>query len=689
MDRHFQVFLEEARELLVELENTLIELEDNSEDNDLLDRAFRAMHTIKGSSGMFGREDVSMFTHDIESVYDFIRNGDLYINKEIINLTLSAKDQIELMLFGEASGKDINEDESERIITEFKRILGEVSSVEEDKNTSEEKDEVKAGTDKLVTYLIDLKPEEEIFMTGTDPALLIEELNTLGKCVVIGNFENLPDLKEIEPDKNYTNWKILISTNKAADDIKDVFIFVEDSCELSIDKVKDSDLPEDEEIINNICESIKGNFNADLRTIKKIIEEKTTSIEKIKTVKQKQPSTPSSSKEAAGSSIRVSSDKLDELVNLVGELVIVQAGLNQMADKNHDAELTALAEQIERLTGELRDSTLNIRMLQIGSTFSRFKRLVRDLCNDLDKEVELVTFGGDTELDKTVLEKLNDPLVHIIRNSVDHGIEIPSERVSKGKNPKGTVTLNATQSGGNVIIEIKDDGKGLNREAILNKAIKNEIIPTGAELSDQELFNLIFHAGFSTAQTVSNVSGRGVGMDVVKTSIESLRGSVTVESVEGKGTSIFLKLPLTLAIIDGLLVDVGEEFFVLPLTAVEECIELSDEIVARHNGRHIVNIREEIVPYIRLREQFDIKGIKPEIEQVVIANIDNTRIGFVVDEVVGQRQTVIKKLGKAFENVEGVSGATILGDGTVALILDIIKLSQDQEVKENEIFCKV
>ena len=384
------------------------------------------------------------------------------------------------------------------------------------------------------------------------------------------------------------------------------------------------------------------------------------------------------------SNIRVSSEKLDKLVNLVGELVTVQARLSQTAAKKDDSELVSIAEEVERLTADLRDNTMNIRMLPIGTTFSKFKRLVRDLSKDLCKEVEMTTEGADTELDKTVIERLSDPLVHLIRNCIDHGIELPEVREACGKQRKGTVHLSAMHSGPNVLIQVRDDGEGLDKEAILAKAVERGLVLPGDELSDRDVYALIFSAGFSTSTNVTNVSGRGVGLDVVQKAVDSLRGSISIESTRGIGTTITLSLPLTLAIIEGLLVKVGEEFFVLPLSSVEECVELLRNEVSEARGRHIVSVRGLAVPYIRLREQFRISGTPPAIEQIVIVKNEGHRVGFAVDTVIGEHQTVIKTLGRVYKSVEGVSGATILGDGTVALIMDIVKIIKsvvDEEVR--------
>ncbi|MFW5730764.1 MAG: chemotaxis protein CheA, partial [Desulfonatronovibrionaceae bacterium] len=381
------------------------------------------------------------------------------------------------------------------------------------------------------------------------------------------------------------------------------------------------------------------------------------------------------------SSIRVDSHKLDNLVDLVGELVIAQARLNQIVSEIHSPKLQTLAEEMERLSDSLRDSTLGIRMMPIGATFSKFTRLVRDLSRDLKKEIQLLTKGADTELDKTVIERLNDPLVHLLRNSIDHGIEDPAERQKLGKKRQGTITLSAAHAGGEVIIEIVDDGKGLDPEVIRQKALDRGLIQPDADMNDKDVQQLIFEPGFSTAAKVTGVSGRGVGMDVVKRGIETLRGNISVESSKGQGTKVAIKLPLTLAIIDGLEVKVGEESLVVSLSVVEECVELRTEN-EKKESRSIINLRDEIVPYVRLGDWFHIDTRDQQIEQIVIVNVKNQRVGLVVDKVVGQHQTVIKSLGQVYQNVRGISGATVRGDGSMALILDVPSLVEDVFAQE-------
>jgi two-component system chemotaxis sensor kinase CheA len=369
--------------------------------------------------------------------------------------------------------------------------------------------------------------------------------------------------------------------------------------------------------------------------------------------------------------VRVPSERLDRLVNLVGELVMNQSRLSQVAAGANLANLAGPVEELERLVDELRDNVLSIRMMPIGATFSRFKRLVHDLSAELGKEIDLVTQGEETELDKTVLDQLGDPLVHLIRNSIDHGIELPEARQAIGKARRGIIRLAAAHVGSNVVITITDDGRGIDQEAIRAKAVEKGLIAAEARLSEREMYELIFRPGFSTAKQVSNVSGRGVGMDVVKRQFEALRGQVTISSEAGNGTTITLRLPLTLAIIDGLLVEIGRDQFIVPMSVVTENVELQRSERGQNNGRNVIAVRGELVPYVRLREAFAITGSELDTEKIVIARHGDDRVGLVVDRVVGSHQTVIQPLGRFFRKIELVSGATIMGDGRVALILDL------------------
>jgi two-component system chemotaxis sensor kinase CheA len=688
MDQHETVFREEAYELLTELESSLLELENNPADNELISKIFRAMHTIKGSGAMFGFDKVATFTHDIETVYDLLRNGKITANKELITITLSSCDQIRRMIDGT---DESDAGEAEKLTLAFKEFL--LSAKDKPGNTEPLKAQEEELTplepaNKKVTYRIRFKPHADIFSRGTNTTPLLTELRRMGVCKLMAQTDAVPELDLLNPESCYIYWDIMLTTNRGINAIKDVFIFVEDDCELSIEAVDEGSAAEESdykrlgEILierGDVSRDVVEKMMADHEKIgEKLVAEGFVAADKIQSALAEQQHIQEMREKTkatdSGATIRVPAKRLDRLVNMVGELVTVQSRLSQLAAQVSDADLILVAEEVERLTAELRDNTMSIRMMPIGNTFSNFKRLVRDLSEELGKQINLVTEGAETELDKTVIEKLNDPLIHLIRNSIDHGIELPAAREQKGKPKSGTLRLTAEHAGAHVLIAIIDDGAGLDPEAIRRKAIERNIISADDNLTEKEIFALIFAPGFSMAKTITNVSGRGVGMDVVKKGIEGLSGTIVIESKINVGTTITLKLPLTMAIIDGLLVRIAESFFVLPLSSIEECVELTREDVAQSHGRNIVHIRGEVVPYIPLRERFGINGGCPAIEQVIVNRVGEERFGLVVDQVIGQHQTVIKNLGNFYRQIKEVSGATILGDGTVALIIDITQL---------------
>ncbi len=687
-EMHSEAFREEAYELLADLESSLLELEENPGDADLIGRAFRSMHTIKGSGAMFGFTDISELTHEVETVFDQIRNGTAFVSKALIDKTLKAGDLIRSMLSSEGQ---VDQGERLGLIASFRQMAVPIHGEQAQAIAEIPSSQIKGNSEEEKLYRIRFKPSPDIFLTGANPLLLLKELRELGTCRIIAHLSEIPSFDVMDPERCYTYWDIILSTSKGINGIKDVFIFVEDDCQLSIDVIDDSGSTIDKPTYKKLGEILveRGDLTPEdmemvLKNKKRFgemlvesglavpskVEAALLEQQQIREAQQKRQNTESAA------SIRVPSDKLDILVNLVGELVTVQARLSQTATQRGDQHLAHIAEEVERLTSELRDSTLNIRMMPIGATFSKFRRLVRDLSQQLGKEVEILTEGANTELDKTVIERLNDPLVHIIRNSVDHGIESPESRVAAGKPRHGTVCLIAEHSGDSVIITIKDDGAGLDTEAIRAKAIERKLIAETAELSERELFALIFAPGFSTAEKITGISGRGVGMDVVKQSIEALRGFIEITSKKGTGTKITIKLPLTLAIIESLMVKIGEEFFVMPLSLVEECVELTLTDIETAHGRNLANVRGVLIPYIPLRERFRLGDRKLDIQHVVVTEIAGERIGLLVDSVIGEHQTVIKSLGKMYRDVQGVSGATILGDGSVALILDVPQLVQ-------------
>ncbi|MCP5054419.1 MAG: chemotaxis protein CheA [bacterium] len=691
MNREYaEVFKEETVEILEELEGALLKLEQDPNDMEVVAKIFRAIHTIKGSGAMFGFDMLASFAHEVENAYDRVREGILIADKKLIDLTLAARDFIRVAL--EKDDETLDDEESARkelIVSGFQAIIADVKdtpappAVEEPREVPE-----KVEGPLETTYRIRLIPAPDVMEKGTKITGLLKELHQLGICSPVAHVAGVPLLEQIDPTRCYISWDIILTTSSPENVIRDIFIFIEHDSQVKIEMIDSADTIDsaDYKQIGNIMVE-KGDLTEDkvveiIGHKKKIgellVEEGVVKPEEVDSALMEQQHVREVRKKRqeteTASSLRVSSEKVDQLVNLVGELVTLQARLSQLSHSKSDAEMISLSEEVERITWELRDNSMEMRMLPIGSTFSRFKRLVRDLSNNLGKQIELTTEGGDTELDKTVIEKLNDPLVHIIRNSIDHGVETPAVRKAAGKLDAGNIHLSAFHSGSNVVIRITDDGAGLDTQKIRKKAIERGIISEGRELTDPEIFGLIFEPGFSTAQKVSDVSGRGVGMDVVRRNIEALRGGIEIDSQKGIGTTFTLNIPLTLAIIDGLLVSIGDENYVFPLALVESCIEIPHTRIAESNGRNYVNVRGEIVPYIYLREQFDILSDVPPIEQIVIADIEKKRVGFVVDHVIGGHQTVIKSLGKVYRNIEGISGATILGDGSIALILDIHKL---------------
>lgn len=689
-------FKEEALELLQELETALLALEESPGDSGLIDRVFRALHTLKGSGGLAGCEDLAGFCHEAETVFEMVRSGQRVIDRDLVTLTLSAQDHLKGMVLAAMGGPPVDDDLTAELVAAFQSLLPLQQSGTSTQTAHSDADE--QGQD---TFRIRFRPAPGIFRQGIQPQLLLNELARLGEAVIVAQLDRIPPLDLLDPEACYLYWDIILTTAENEDSIRDVFIFVEDDCELIIQRVDESGLldhPEDYKRLGEILvergdlprEDLERYLKEKMRLGDTLIASGAVDGGKIRSALAEQERIQKLRRQRQTSdqteSIRVRSERLDKLVNLVGEMVTVQARLTQLAGQRLDAELLAVAEEVERLTWDLRDQVLTIRMLPLDGTFGKFRRLVRDLGTELGKEVIMHTEGGETELDKTVIDQLNDPLVHLVRNSIDHGIELPGVRQAIGKPAKGCITLSAKHSGAHVLLTVADDGAGLSVERIRAKALEQGLINASTELSERDVLNLIFLPGFSTAGQVSNVSGRGVGMDVVRQAIDALRGSIEVQSQPGQGTAFIIKLPLTLAIIDGLLVNIATDQFVLPLSAVEECIELDRSAITDAHGRNLVKVRGEIVPYVDLRAEFRLDSRRPDIEQVVIANLEGLRVGFVVDHVVGEHQTVIKNLGRMYSNISGISGATILGDGRVALILDLPQLAERAERLEKARF---
>jgi two-component system chemotaxis sensor kinase CheA len=689
MDRNQLIFFEEARDLLTELEETTLAIEHDPENMDLIGRIFRAIHTLKGSSAMFGCDVIAHFAHDVENAFDCVRQGKMTVTPKLITLTLASRDHIAVLfqdLLKEKQPAETVIRKGDDILNELRKLL---PGYEEQEPTAADAETAVTATapdqpektqaQKKSVYRVRWRPPQNIYLTGSNPQYLIDEVKEMGECEVILHSDGLPPVDEINPDFCYFRWDLLLTTEKDERAIRDVFIFVEDESELRIELLGDAAAC-DQETRKELIEALSAAEDTPLAQLKEIMAPHTTQtlLTRVSSDPQHAPGQKADTQQAVQQqdhksiqSIKVPSERLDKLVDLVGELVIVQARLSQAASSSVDQSFRSIAEQVEALVWELRDNAMSIRMLPIGTTFGKFNRLVRDLSAELGKEIQLVTEGEETELDKTVIERLGDPLVHMIRNCIDHGIETPAARLAAGKPRAGMIRLSAAHAGAFVQISITDDGRGLDTEAIFNKAVSQGLIGADDQLTNQELYALIFKPGFSTNKVVTNVSGRGVGMDVVRRSIDDLGGQIEISSKLNKGTTILLKIPLTLAIVEGLLVQVGKEFYILPLSIVKECVELPGVEERRGNGGELINVRGDIVPYIRLHDYYGLTDTVSEHEYVVIVESDKSLLGFAVDVVCGQHQTVIKGLGALYSDVKGVSGATILGDGTVALIVDV------------------
>ncbi len=706
-DEYLQTFVVECRELLEQMEEALLIVEQASEDPEIINAIFRSAHTIKGSAGMFGIDHIVEFTHAAESVLDRVRSGDIAMSSVLAALFIEAHDHLNVLVnhIAESSQPDgAIDSHGKSLIAQLEACLGEteagqpdnsVPAVHEAKLEREQSDA--AGTD---YWHISLRFGPEVFRNGMDPFSFVRCLSSLGSIVqLVTLIDAIPDAEQMDPETCYLGFEISFSSDADKLAIDSIFNFVRSDCLIRIlpphSRVAEyqrliQELPEQEmrlgeilikcgtltpEELNNVLHFQSAHNDESQRPIGEVlVEQQMVSQPVVEAALEKQQQVKDNKKSEA-SLIRVNAEKLDELINLVGELIIAGAGTNMIARRAGMTDLIESTATLSRLVEEVRDSALALRMVQIGGTFNRFQRVVRDVSKELGKDVELIISGAETELDKTVVEKIGDPLTHLVRNSMDHGIEPVELRIARGKPAKGTLKLNAYHDAGSIVIEVSDDGGGLNKEKILGKAIERGLIAEGANLSDKEIYNLIFEAGFSTADTVSNLSGRGVGMDVVRRNIQALRGSVDLDSVEGQGSTIRIRLPLTLAIIDGFMVGVGNAAYVIPLDMVVECIELRAWAGDQGDGQYL-NLRGEVLPYQRLRDHFDIEGDRVQRENVVVVRYGEHKAGLVVDKLLGEFQTVIKPLGKLFKGEKSIGGFTILGSGEVALIVDVPGLMQ-------------
>ncbi len=645
-----ETFRLEAQDVLEQLEQVLLDLGDRLDDMALVDSAFRALHTVKGSGAMFGFTEVANFVHEFETAFDRVRKGDAAPSAELVRVALDAKDHICRLI----AEPNTHAEAGAAILDRLRATVGTGGQAGAQPQAADADTPAGAADngDPSNGWRIRFRLPEDALSLGANPVLLLDELRALGDCTVHASAEKLPGLEQLDPEICYLSWEVTLRSDCARGAIEEVFLFVRDGMQLDIDPMPAAD--------------------AESQIPERAEPSEATEPPAKRSDKQSAPA-------RENSSLRVAAERLDELLDRVGELVIAQARLSQIADESSNPNLMAVTEEIERLSAGLRDTTMGIRMVPIGTLFSRFRRLVHDLSAELGKDVEFVTSGEQTELDKTVIEQLADPMVHVIRNAIDHGLEGPDARAAAGKPRQGTVRLSAAHEGAEVAITVSDDGAGLDSDRIRQKAVESGLISPDATLPEGELHRLIFHPGFSTAQQVSAISGRGVGMDVVGRTMDALRGRIDVASQRGQGSTVTLRLPLTLAIIDGMLVRVGSNRYAIPLSAVEECVELPAEVAEGSHSRNFLSIRDKLVPFLRLRELFRTQDPEGLHQKVVIVSTGEQRVGLVVDQILGNTQTVIKSLSRLHADVETFAGATIMGDGTVALILDVAHLVRSGE----------
>lgn len=644
------------------MEASLLSLEVGETDLDEINTIFRAAHSIKGGSGTFGFDHVTNFTHVLETLLDEVREGKRNITEESKEYLLESVDCLRDMVtvlqqeegsYDQARVADVQQ-KLQSLLDADSPVSAE-NVVQKASVASEE-----AGAAQGDGWRVLFKPHAEMIQTGNDPLRMIRELGELGDITISADSSKLPDFNKLDPEKIYLSWQIDITTQAGMAELEDIFAWVEDECDLKI------------ESLPSTAGTAQGASPGQSKSVSQ------SSDKSVKPAEKKAASTAKKST-VESASIRVGIDKIDALINMVGELVITQSMLNQFGeleefDISMVEKLSDGLAQLERNTRELQESVMSIRMLPISFAFSRFPRMVHDVSQKMGKQVELVMSGEGTELDKTVMEKIGDPLVHLVRNAIDHGIELPEVRKAAGKQEQGQVLLNAYHQGGNIVIEIKDDGAGLDAKKLFQKALDKGLVKEEDNLTEQQIYELIFMPGFSTAEVVSDISGRGVGMDVVRRNIVSLGGTIEIDSVLGSGTTFRVRLPLTLAILDGQTVRVGEEVYIIPLVSIMESIQIKKSMVRLVGGdMEVFKLREEYLPIIRLHEIFNVDNAINNIDEglLVVVEGGGKRVGLFVDELLGQQQVVIKSLETNFKKMAGISGATILGDGSVAIIIDI------------------
>jgi two-component system chemotaxis sensor kinase CheA len=716
-------FFAEARDMRQQIEDALLVLENNADDQDTINALFRAVHTIKGSAGLFGMDRVVHFTHQVESVLDRVRDGDLTFDIALSDALLKSADVMATLL-EQVEHNNEDPDYLENMDSDAAAMMGKLAQYLDGQPGSAALPLVKASTKPSVqgkstdTWHISVRFGHDTFRSGFDPLSTVRYLASIGEITnILMITESIPDLDSLDPETCHLGFELNLRTCSSRTEIESAFDFVSEDCVVRIlppnpraaDYIELMHQLSDESRLGDLlveCGAVSRSAIEEALAIQQkhaagssmeqkligeiLIEQKHVSAEVVDAALAKQKKGEHKTDEARF--VRVSADKLDDLINLVGELVICGASASLIAKDLQQQQLIETTQQMSGLVEEIRNGTLGLRMVQIGESFARFRRVVRDTAAELGKEIKLDISGAETELDKAVVEKISDPLMHLVRNAIDHGIETPEVRLHAGKPAQGTLLLDAHHDSGHIVIRVTDDGKGLDGEKLLAKARERGLVGANQVLTEDEKLDLIFHPGFSTAEKVTNLSGRGVGMDVVKRNIEALRGSVNLESEVGKGTTIEIRLPLTLAIIDGFLVKIGRGSYVIPLHSVVECIDGKNNQL-KTNGKWAghIDLRGSVLPFLELRHVFNVKDAVADRRSIVVVRNGTSLAGMVVDQLLGEYQTVIKPLGKLFGKLHGISGSTVMGSGEVALILDVpalVKLATEREEKNEDVKVK-
>jgi two-component system chemotaxis sensor kinase CheA len=675
MDRFQKKYIEEANDLIISLETALLLIKKDKVNQELNEEVFRIMHSLKGGSSMFGFDKISELTHHLESAYDIVRSSKIPVTEELLDISFLAVDQLKLLIVENPNLNAQTIEKQSNLLHKIQNVLENLEAKHDIKN-NQFIENLKNSNDRFYTFFVKFKPNAEVFDNGSNPLYILDELLSENTCKVFVNDTEIPEIEDFDIAKNYTSWTIIVAGKLTQTDIQNIFIFIEDESEISIIQIAEENLFKNSEFIKIIEQPVLNQeaiFNFSSQGKQEVVLKEMEVGKQLKT----------RINETVISSVRVDSAKLDALLNIVSEIVTNQARLNLLIEENtKNTALINITEDFNKLSRQLRDIAFDISLVPLESIIVRFKRLVRDLANEQNKQIDFLTEGIETELDKTIIEHLVAPIMHTIRNSIDHGIEPKNQRLALGKPEVGKIVLKAYHSGPNVVVQIYDDGKGIDPQVIQKKAIEKGFISASAKLSDKEIVNLIFKAGFTTASQVTDISGRGVGMDVVKRKIDEIRGEVEIDSIVGEGTTITIKLPLTLSIIDGLLIEINQTKYILPLPDVRKIFEIEHSKIV-NNFMGLVIHKDQQYPYIYLRDEFEIYAPSPQLERAIIVNYENKNVCIIVDDVLGEYQAVLKPLGYYFRKQEFISGASIFGDGTVALVLDtnkIIKLFAKKQI---------